>query len=254
MTETLEEKKAIIKNKGYEILSDLDKINYDTQIIIRNKEGYIGHLSYKSIKNGSEPLYFSLKNNKDFFIYNLNLFCFYNKFRVKVLGFADEQKWADTGVKCQCECGNIFKTSYSALKRGEKTHCNNCSTPTSSWCKKVEQFLNKKHIKFTKEVKFEDCKDKTYLPFDYQINAGLIEVDGEQHESSNNYNFTKNSKINNKLYSKQKKHDIMKDNYCKEHNIKLLRINYKDILDGSYENKIMNFINPNYNILDAFNF
>ena len=252
----LEDKINFINNKGYKILSDTSYIRNQDKILLKNKDGYIGYSTYRRIKENYEPLFFSNKHNKEYFIYNLNIFCRNNYIKTQVIGYADEQNWTDTGIKCICACGRRFEIPYTSLKNKTRTRCDVCSTghQLSRWCMAVEQFLNANHISYKKEVKFSDCKDKLPLPFDYQIDAGLIEVDGEQHENLNNYHFCGSYEENVESFYKQKYHDKLKDNYCKQHNIKLLRISYKDVLDNSYKQKILKFVNSNYAILEIFNF
>lgn len=49
----------------------------------------------------------------------------------------------------------------------------------------------------------------------------LIEYDGIQHFNKNCFSQTNND------FNQLKAHDNLKDEYCKNHNIKLVRINYK---------------------------
>jgi len=64
----------------------------------------------------------------------------------------------------------------------------------------------------------------------------LIEYDGEQHYRPVNFGGMSDEKALNNL-EKTKKHDQIKNNYCKKNNIKLIRIpywesnNYKNILN-----------------------
>lgn len=75
---------------------------------------------------------------------------------------------------------------------------------------------------WTKQYSFEDCKDKIPLPFDIAVFdedfnlAYIIEYDGEQH-------FKENSLFN---YEKQHRHDLIKNKYCFDNNIPLVRIPY----------------------------
>ena len=65
--------------------------------------------------------------------------------------------------------------------------------------------------------KFETCKDKSYLPFDFFVeDKYLIEYDGIQH-------FDKDSLFD---YEYTHSHDIIKSQWCKDNNIPLIRIPY----------------------------
>ena len=62
--------------------------------------------------------------------------------------------------------------------------------------------------------------DKAYLPFDFYINDKyIVEYDGEQH--------FKNTKFFD--FYKCKKHDLIKNKYCFDNNIPLIRIPYNAI-------------------------
>ena len=81
----------------------------------------------------------------------------------------------------------------------------------------LADILKKNNISFIYDKKFQDCIDKTYLPFDFYIlNKYLIEFDGEQHFK----------KVNFFNFELTHKHDLMKNKYCFEHNIPLIRIPY----------------------------
>ena len=108
----------------------------------------------------------------------------------------------------------------------------------------TESFLEENNTLYKSEYKFKDCKDKNYLPFDFAILnlneqvIGLIEVDGKQHY------IPKEHFGGEEAYNILKKHDKMKEDYCKQNNVPLLRIYYKEFYaKGNYKNIILNFIN-----------
>ena len=104
--------------------------------------------------------------------------------------------------------------------------------------------LKSNNIGYSKEVCFDDCKDKSYLRFDYQldINDGLIEVDGEQHFHVNRFGMGMSEEEKIEHFKMIQKHDRIKENYCKENGIKFLRISYKEILNNSFKEKILEFV------------
>lgn len=93
---------------------------------------------------------------------------------------------------------------------------------------KIELFLINNNIKFEKEKRFKDCRDKNPLPFDFylpQYNL-CIEFDGEQHFNPSSFssrNTSEKEKLENLQYIQ--KHDKMKNDYCKKNGIILLRFN-----------------------------
>ena len=88
----------------------------------------------------------------------------------------------------------------------------------------IESFLKDNCIKYEKERSFDDCKYKSKLRFDFflpDFNT-IIEYDGIQH-------FKEIPFFKNSLQEIQKR-DIIKNNYCVNKGIKLIRINYKQDL------------------------
>lgn len=93
---------------------------------------------------------------------------------------------------------------------------------------KIELFLINNNIKFEKEKRFKDCRDKNPLPFDFYIPKYnlCIEFDGEQHFNPSSFvsrNTSEKEKLENFKYIQ--KHDQTKNEYCKKNGITLLRFN-----------------------------
>ena len=88
----------------------------------------------------------------------------------------------------------------------------------------VRQYLERNNINFIQEYKFNDCKYKYILSFDFYIpNMNLcIEFDGIQHFEVSSY-FGKES------FELTQKRDKIKDNYCRDNGINLLRIPYWEL-------------------------
>lgn len=117
---------------------------------------------------------------------------------------------------CRCECGKEKDVLGTSLRQGRSLSCGNHNN-ISKGNVKISEILDANNISYEIEKKFSDCKDKTYLPFDFFVdNQYLIEYDGVQH-------FDENSLFD---YEYTHKHDLIKSNWCKEHNIPLIRIPY----------------------------
>ena len=76
---------------------------------------------------------------------------------------------------------------------------------------------------FITQKKFNNCRNKLPLPFDFYLpNYNIcIEFDGIQHFKSNFY------WGGDKQFLKTSENDKIKNNFCKRNNIKLERISYK---------------------------
>lgn len=152
--------------------------------------------------------------------------------RLTVLERANN-KGKKTAWKCLCECGNIIEVTSQSLLKEETSSCGCLGSSLGE--DKINNLLVRNNIRFLREVKFPDLKDKGYLRFDFGIlNADnqivkLIEYDGRQHTDTTSiwYNET------------LVRHDQMKNEYCEKHSIPLIRIPYtklsnltiKDLID-----------------------
>lgn len=129
-----------------------------------------------------------------------------------------ERRGTSGGIywKCQCECGVIKEILSESLQNGTSLSCGSHSN-ISKGNEKIKQLLLNAGIVFETEKKFETCKDKKILPFDFFVNNEyLIEYDGEQH-------YDKNSIFN---YEYTHTHDLIKNEWCKINGIPLIRIPY----------------------------
>ena len=128
--------------------------------------------------------------------------------------------------KCRCECGNYTYVTTSHLNDG---HTKSCGCIHSFTEKQLSQLFNELHLNYSREYIFDDLLSDNYynLRFDFAIFndnklSHLIEYDGEQH-----FYYQENGSWNTKEnYEKGQIRDTIKNNYCIEHNIPLIRIPY----------------------------
>lgn len=138
-------------------------------------------------------------------------------------------------LKIVCnECGNIFITSLARFSCHKGQVCQECSKKESKGERYIRHYLDNKGINFTQEKIFPNCKDQRYLPFDFYLpDFNLcIEFDGSQHY------YDKGNFSTSLQYTQR--HDEIKNRYCKEHNIDLLRIPYYkyDKISNILDNKL----------------
>ena len=83
--------------------------------------------------------------------------------------------------------------------------------------KKLQANFEKLNIEFEREKRFEDCKDVNTLPFDTYIKSLnlVIEFDGSQHFKPS---------FGNDAFGSIIYHDTIKNAYCEDNNINILRI------------------------------
>lgn len=112
----------------------------------------------------------------------------------------------------------------------------------SVWERIVSKILLNNKIDFIMEKKFEDLQDQICLRYDFyfeKINT-ILEIHGIQH-----YKDTK--RFGPKYFEKLQKHDKMKEEYCKEHDINFIVIDTRII---NNEKKITDFLKEN--LFDLF--
>lgn len=122
--------------------------------------------------------------------------------------------------KCLCECGGVCYATTQSLKSG---HTSSCGCIKSSGNMLLEQAIKKLSIPYKKEYQVNlDYSDIKYIRFDIYLPTinTAIEFDGEQHYKPIKF-FGGEER-----FKLQKFQDEIKNNYCKENNIKLIRIPY----------------------------
>jgi hypothetical protein len=128
------------------------------------------------------------------------------------------------------ECGNLTEISPHNFKNGVR--CDKCKSYKGEL--KIRDLLLKKGVFFEEQVRFSDCRLKKPLVFDFflPIHNILIEFDGEQHiRPIERWG-------GEKAFQLQRKRDEIKNNYCKNNGITLVRIGYYE----NIEQKIKRYI------------
>lgn len=159
----------------------------------------------------------------------------------KLLAIEPTQKRDNAGHilwRCVCECGNECFVSSNRLLTQNTTSCG-CRS-NSSGEENIKNILIDNQIKFIRQFTFEDCKSPkdSKLIFDFAILNNdnkiieLIEYDGVQHFTPVDFFGGEES------FKYLQKCDNIKNQYCQNNNIKLLRISYKE--KDNLENIVLN--------------
>ena len=127
-----------------------------------------------------------------------------------------------TKIKVRCKIdGHIWESKPCDLLSGYG--CPKCNTSKGE--KRVAQYLQDNNIRYISQYKFNDCRFKLPLPFDFylpQYNT-CIEYDGAFH-----YKIIKGlGSVDGLIDTKIR--DTVKNIYCENNNITLIRIPYWDI-------------------------
>lgn len=130
-----------------------------------------------------------------------------------------------TQVKCKI-CGNVWESTPSNLLKYRG--CPACSASKGE--KFIAYYLKENNIAFIPQKRFDDCKDKRVLPFDFYLPSFnmCIEFDGQQHFSPDTY-FGESEEKANEDFERLKRRDNIKNNYCAKNNITLIRIPYWEV-------------------------
>ncbi|AUV60227.1 hypothetical protein [Lactobacillus phage Semele] len=133
------------------------------------------------------------------------------------------------------KCGRIFNVKAGHLLY-DGTYCKYCTASRGE--RLVQSYLDNNEIKYEKQKRFPDCKDKYTLPFDFYLPESniLIEYDGSQHNAPSTY-------FGQESYDLTHKHDIIKDDYADSMGYKLIRIPYTE----NNIKKVYSFLNSHLN-------
>lgn len=132
----------------------------------------------------------------------------------------------NTFWKCKCHCpkehGDYLIIRGDHLRNGDTRGCGNT---ISKGEEKISKILKENNINFVKQKSFPDCiypDSNRYGFFDFYVeNKYLIEYDGELH-----YTYKDNGWNTAKLFERTKLHDKIKNDYCRNNHIPLIRIPY----------------------------
>ena len=117
---------------------------------------------------------------------------------------------------CKCDCGNECDIDMGNLRQGFSQSCG-CTHSKNE--ENIIKLLTKNNISFEYQKRFDDLKIKE---FDFYINNKyIIEFDGQQHFFFTGYGWDTKD-----YYERTHKSDLIKNKYCFDNNIPLIRIPY----------------------------
>lgn len=134
--------------------------------------------------------------------------------------------------KCLCDCGQYCEVSSHELLTGQTQ---SCGCMRSHGENKIASILDDLNIEYIREKMFKDCINpltKKKLRFDFYLPEYncCIEYDGIQHYKVTGWQ-------SKELLEKTQNRDNVKNKYCFDNGIKLIRIKYLD-----YNNLTANFL------------
>lgn len=141
--------------------------------------------------------------------------------KYKVIG-----KYINSTTHIEVYCNNCNESFFIAPKHLLNGHgCSICSISRGE--QKIKSFLILNNIDFIQQYKFDNCRSKRKLPFDFAIFKNedlycLIEYQGIQHYKP------VETFGGEKQFLEQQKVDKIKKDFCNNQNIKLIEISYLD--------------------------
>ncbi len=134
-------------------------------------------------------------------------------------------------IKIICTKHGEFKQSVNSHKRG--IGCPTCKESKGE--RSIRQFLDSINIKYEFQKTFIDCRNINPLPFDFYLEEHntCIEYDGKQHYEFNNFFGGINA------FKEIKNRDTIKESYCNNNNIKLIRIKYNDVVSEKLKTELL---------------
>lgn len=218
-TSAANKKNIDLTGKRFDRLTVLSRSSNSAKWICRCDCGNITEVTTTHLKNGHTKSCGCLQKDKTSEVRGINLKG--QRFGLLVVEGLDVEKSSSEKKYwiCQCDCGKCISVSTGDLRSGNTQSCG-CSK-LSHGEMKIKSLLEEYNISFEQEKSFPGCVNPAtnkLLRFDFFVNHQyLIEFDGKQHfEQTPNWE---------PLEDIQKR-DRIKDNWCREHNIILIRIPY----------------------------
>ena len=208
---THEQVKEEVEKEGYKLLSQYKGTN--EKVVLQCPEEHIYEIQFNGFHRGRRCKLCDGSNVKYTFEEVKQYICSQGDKLLNEDYINNKNK-----LKIQCCNGHIYERRYDKYRQGQR--CPICSASGGEQI--LYNILNELNIDFEREKRFKECKDKNTLPFDVYI-ADLnliIEYDGEQHYKA---------KFGEKEFNEIVYHDAIKNSYCEDNNINLLRIPFWNI-------------------------
>lgn len=232
MQYTYDEVKDMFKSKGYTLLSE-EYTNKESKLKIMCPKGHVYHTRLGVFKRGFGCPHCSGKAKHT--IEFVRDYLYENDYKL----ISETYVNANIPIFMECSKGHTFEMRFADFKNNNR-RCPICSASKGE--REIIDVLNKYNIQYISQYKFSDCKFKSPLLFDFYLpdyNC-CIEFDGEQHYKIVNYFGGFDGFVNTKI------RDTVKNIYCENNNIPLIRIPYWEF--DNIENVLKNEINNIYKI------
>ena len=225
----LDNAREYLAENGYTMLDEKEYKSSHEPVYCRDDIGFIYQVRIHFLLR-REYGFSILKNNK-YAVDNIRLFLKlyrpdYEFLDDEYRGYKEKYKWRYLGDGLPDNVDRIFEQTVGAMITSYCKHPLLSKSQLEAHCQFI---LDKYNLEYEDQKTFEGCVGKNKLRYDYylQLNGKeyCIETDGLQHEIP----IDKFGGI--KEFEKRKRYYEIKNNYCKDNNIELIRIKQKEYKD-----------------------
>lgn len=220
---TLDNAKDILRKHGYEMIDESLYVSSHHRIPCRDMYGFIYMVSVHYLQQGRTK--FALWKNNPYAVHNINLYCKlfrpdYEFVSQEYYGSKEVHKWRYIGDSIDDTIyDREFEVCFGYFVNSQCGHPELSRSKLESKCKLL---LDKYGLNYKTQKTFDGCVDKIKLRFDFYLLLNdeeiCIETDGSQHQ----YPVEKFGGLEG--LAKRQKHDAIKNQYCIDNNIRLIRI------------------------------
>lgn len=151
--------------------------------------------------------------------------------RLTAIEKTDKRSGSSVIWKCRCDCGAITEVSSANL---QSDHTQSCGCLKISHGElKIQELLKENNISFIAEYCPKDLSFQGRFDFaimDNNFPVYFIEFDGIQH-----FQYNSSGWDTKEHFQTTRERDVLKNNYCYEHGIPLIRIPYTHLNNLTYE-------------------
>lgn len=239
-TKDLEDIRKELAERGVELLSDYYK-NNETLLTLRCDKGHVYTSTWLCLQRGgtkcSKCQYITIANKLRKKPADV-LACFRDK-GYDVLNVQEYIDAKTSNLEVMCPNGHLWVTDYGNFKQGNR--CPHCSMSAGE--QDVSVWLDNSIYSYKYNHPIKEITENKYsiLKFDFRVLnekqdfVTYIEFDGQQHFMANDW-FDKGESL-----EARQKRDKIKDDYCAENKLRLLRVPYTkrrkipEILDNYFQ-------------------
>ena len=224
---TLENAKNYLLLNGYTMLDESGYTSSHNPVYCKDKDGFIYQVRIHFLLRRDYG--FSILKNNKYAVHNIRLFMKlyrpdYEFLSNEYHGYDKLYKWRYFGDGLSEDADPVFEQTVGSMLTA---YCKHPLLTISQLENQCMAILDKYDLSYDRQKTFDGCVGKIKLRFDFYLRFNnqeyCIETDGLQHDVP----VALFGGI--KGFEKRQKYDEIKNNYCRDNNINLIRIKQKEI-------------------------